>query len=564
MNRTPQFLSTDILIIGGSISGLTAANKAAEQGLQVLIADKGVVPWVGQVPSGGGGFPTAAPDEVEEQVQWITELGEYLNDQDWTYAFANDAYHNALEMADWGDLFKRDIEGKIKLEVNRAHHIGTTFQLYRTEMCLPILMGRALEKGAKVLNRIYMVDLLKRDGRIVGAIGFHYQTGDFYVIQSKETIIACGGCNHKSRPLWHMNCGEGVAMAYHAGAEMRNAEFSNTYMISNVYTKADDRGAAALKHLWENAVGERMVDKYPELIPHGINMKLWVIAMYREIEAGRGPIYLNLVGQKDVLMRDKGWKTTNQTHCNRTHGYPRMMLEKGININEQKVEWQPVPEYHGGPIRVDLNCETTIPGLYATGDAVQNGSGYIGAREGCGPIGPIGFCVVTGFRAANAAAKDALKVPKLEFNKAEVDKLRSEISTPLSVKDGYNPYDAIREIQEIVFPVKHSYVKHKDRLEAALAMTEKVKAKLPNLMAKDSHELVRCHEAKSMVVHAELLFRASLMRTETRGSNIREDYPQRDDKNWLKWIIIKKEDDKMKLWTEPVPIDRYKYKPSSS
>jgi succinate dehydrogenase / fumarate reductase flavoprotein subunit len=65
-----------------------------------------------------------------------------------------------------------------------------------------------------------------------------------------------------------------------------------------------------------------------------------------------------------------------------------------------------------------------------------------------------------------------------------------------------------------------------------------------------------------MVTCAELLYRASLMRTETRGSNIREDYPARDDKNWLKWIIIKKEDDKMNLWTEPVPIDKYKIKPS--
>jgi succinate dehydrogenase/fumarate reductase flavoprotein subunit len=92
-------------------------------------------------------------------------------------------------------------------------------------------------------------------------------------------------------------------------------------------------------------------------------------------------------------------------------------------------------------------------------------------------------------------------------------------------------------------------------------MLDKVKEKLPCLMAKDSHELVRCHEAKSMVVHAELLFRSSLMRTETRGSNIREDYPERDDKNWLKWIIIKKEDEIMKLWTEPVPIEKYKYKP---
>jgi succinate dehydrogenase/fumarate reductase flavoprotein subunit len=95
-----------------------------------------------------------------------------------------------------------------------------------------------------------------------------------------------------------------------------------------------------------------------------------------------------------------------------------------------------------------------------------------------------------------------------------------------------------------------------------LGKIEEIKAKLPRLTAKDSHELVRCHEAKAMVTCAELLYRASLMRTETRGSNIRDDYPERDDKNWLKWIIIRKEDGKMKLRTEPVPIERYKLKPS--
>ena len=80
-------------------------------------------------------------------------------------------------------------------------------------------------------------------------------------------------------------------------------------------------------------------------------------------------------------------------------------------------------------------------------------------------------------------------------------------------------------------------------------------------MARDSHELVRCNEAKSMAFNAEILFKASLMRTETRGTNIREDYPETDNQNWLKWIIIKKEDGGMKFSTEPVPSAKYKYQP---
>ena len=91
-------------------------------------------------------------------------------------------------------------------------------------------------------------------------------------------------------------------------------------------------------------------------------------------------------------------------------------------------------------------------------------------------------------------------------------------------------------------------MKHRDRLDGALAMIEKVKAKLPDLTAKDPHELVRCHEAKSMALNSEILYRASLMRTETRGTNMREDHPNRDDKNWMKWLIVTKEDEKMKFF----------------
>ena len=82
---------------------------------------------------------------------------------------------------------------------------------------------------------------------------------------------------------------------------------------------------------------------------------------------------------------------------------------------------------------------------------------------------------------------------------------------------------------------------------------EAVKADIPKLAAKDVHDVMICSQVRSMAFCAELQYKAALMRTETRGSHIREDYPEKDDKNWLKWIEIKKEDEEMKLWTVPVP-----------
>ncbi|MBI4334112.1 MAG: FAD-binding protein [Chloroflexi bacterium] len=553
MTISDKVLDTDVLVIGGGISGLVAANKAIEEGVKVLVVDKGVVPWTGQVPSSGGAFPTIPLDEVEARAKYIVEQCSYLNDQDWVYAYARESYPAVQEMAGWGDLFLRDISGKL---IQR----NGQFRLYRTEMCLPILLGRALKKGVKVLSRVYMLDLLKRDGRVVGGVGFHYQTGDLYLIHSRVTIIASGGCSYKSRALFHMNCGEGTAMAYHAGAELRNAEFGGSYSVINKHTGTADRSLGTLRRAFENARGERLVERYPQVDNERRFLNLGSDAFYQEVKAGRGPIYLNLVDQPDLAAVRYG--PDNITHSNRTHGYVRMMQRLGIDVTREKVEWTINRPNFAGCVRVDLDCETTVPGLYAAGAAIILGSGIWGALSSGLLDGPLGLVVGNGLKAGAAAAKAVSQAPK-PVAAAGVEKLKTEILAPLGVKEGYSPYDAIREVQELIFPIENSYLKHRERLEKALDQIQELKARVSGVKARDAHELVRCHEARSMLLNAEIFFRAALERTETRGSNRREDYPERDDRNWLKWIIIKKEDGRMTLSKEPVPLERYKFKPGS-
>ncbi len=103
--------------------------------------------------------------------------------------------------------------------------------------------------------------------------------------------------------------------------------------------------------------------------------------------------------------------------------------------------------------------------------------------------------------------------------------------------------------------------KNKERLEEALGMVLDVKAQIPDLKATDFHHLAACNEVKSMVHDAELFFRTSLERKETRGWHIREDYPERNDAEFLKWIIVKDDKGEMAISSERVPIERYPYKP---
>lgn len=551
-------VSTDVLVIGGGIAGLCAANKAADEGADVLITEKSNASCCGQLPTAGGGISLhrgIPPFNNEEHIKTLIEEGEYLNDQEWTESYVSNTFKSIQEIAEWGVPFATDMDGKIELDGYNS------VRCIRPEMCNQVLLGRAMDKGAKVLNKMYMVSLLKHDGRVVGAVGFHYQTGDFYVIKSKATIIATGGCNYKCARFLHMDCGEGVAMAYNAGAELRNTEFCNTFIGIDKYSFG--RKQARLINFLENALGENMIEKYPEMDQpriHFNNFRKTVLAFYREIEAGRGPIYLNLTKHPELVK--SSYIVQGARPMDLCMGYANMLRRSDIDLREDKLEYKIMPEFHAGPIRIDLNSETTVPGLYAVGDAIQNGCGFVGAYEaGALPLGPLGLCIVTGLRAGAAAGKAIADTPKPEVSTDETDKLKAEIFAPLGVKEGYDPYNLIEEIQEIVFKFANSYVKHQDRLEKALEKIEEIKDKLSKVTAKDSHELVRCNEAKSMIICAEALFRASLMRKETRGSNIREDYPERDDDNWLKWIIVKKENDKINLRAEPVPIEKYKYKP---
>ncbi|MBI4334973.1 MAG: FAD-dependent oxidoreductase [Chloroflexi bacterium] len=324
------------------------------------------------------------------------------------------------------------------------------------------------------------------------------------------------------------------------------------------YFERDEHGQVVR---FENARGERLVERYPQVDNERRFLNLGVDAFYQELKAGRGPIYLNLADHPDL--EAARYPADNIRHSNRTHGYIRMMQRLGIDVTREKVEWTINRPNFGGSVRVDVNCQTTVPGLYAAAAAIILGSGIWGALSSGHLQGPLGFVVANAFKAGVAAAKAVSDAPK-PVPTTEVEKLKTEIVAPLGVKEGYSPYDAITQVQELIFPLENSYLKHRQRLEKALDLIQELKARVPRLKARDAHELVRCHEARSMLLNAEVFFRAALERTETRGTNRREDYPERDDQNWLKWIIIKKEDGKMTLSTEPVPLDRYKFRPGGA
>ena len=127
-------------------------------------------------------------------------------------------------------------------------------------------------------------------------------------------------------------------------------------------------------------------------------------------------------------------------------------------------------------------------------------------------------------------------------------------------KNGSSPLEIISVLQDYTATMKYMLRRSKERLEKAISNVVGMKDKLSNLQAKDLHYLSKCHEVQSMALCAELTHRSALRRAESRGFHFREDFPERDDKNWLKWVIAKQDGGKMKLSTQPIPIGKYKIK----
>ncbi|MEJ2739058.1 MAG: FAD-binding protein, partial [Dehalococcoidia bacterium] len=200
---------------------------------------------------------------------------------------------------------------------------------------------------------------------------------------------------------------------------------------------------------------------------------------------------------------------------------------------------------------IDTKCATSIPGLFAAGESC--GTRYVGAVHTARGFG-LTASAVTGARAGRNAAEYALGIDGPVPDREEIERAKRTIYEPLERKSGFSPRWVTQLLHNTMVPYFILHIKHKDRLQSALTIVEFLRDHLaPKLVAGNDHELRLAHETKNMVLNAEMMLRASLFRTESRGQHYREDCPRRDDPEWLAWIKIKEEDGKMKAIKVPVP-----------
>jgi succinate dehydrogenase/fumarate reductase flavoprotein subunit len=343
---------------------------------------------------------------------------------------------------------------------------------------------------------------------------------------------------------------------------MRNAEFGN--FINWIFVDSKDVCQGAEDVLY-NSKGEHITKAIRPVIESDLHSKE-VVAWWKEMKAGNGPVYANMAENKILNEIVPAFHSDALAVRPIATAFWSRTIGKAMAAATKKGPMQEViPGFIGeqAPIKVNHQMATTLPGLFAIGDASWAGSAWQGAVPPPGRMRGTGLgnAVFSGVRGGPAAVKYVAGAIRVELNPAQAEALKEGMFAPLRRSTGIQASEMVHAIQDVMSPAGNSIYMRQDRLEKALNKILEIKAKLPELSAKDWHYLSACNEVKSMVTSAEMFFRTAMERKESRGWHIREDYTKMDNKNWLKWIIVQDKKGEMVLSTEDVPIERYPIKP---
>ena len=563
--ETGQDYTSDVLVVGGGIAGLIAAIKIKEKdsNLDVLIVDKATTGSAGGKGNKGAGVLQVIPEDkdVGEFMKYnLEKIGHYLNDQEMLEKYAYVTRDVVEDFERWGIPCMREDDGSLSGADGLPHWCLTAIDLD----FMFTLRKLAKKLGIRMVNKIQTVELMKQGGKITGTVGFNIVTGEYNTFNAKATVLATGSCNWDVMHMWRSGRGDGIAAAYRAGAAVRNAEYSNFYNIGLPGGCAMQVGS---QYSIYNSKGQRLAPLYCE--EHECDFDIGIfLGMEKEVMEGRGPIVFeeseffndNPLGAGGFLFKwDRKWADIFH--------HLEMDKEEKYSVDSR---WQPIvhPMFIGefAPLKVTHTMQSSLEGLWAIGDTSRSGCSIGGAVPPPGRMRGSGlmWASVSALLCVDDVVAKAQSSSAVSPDKAQADKLKTGIYEPMKKPEGLNIRDHIFYLKEAVAPPRFSIRKHADRIEEALDMVRLIQSKLPEMSPQnDYHMLGQWHDLRNMALCAELYFTASMLRTETRGWHVREDYPERDDKNWLKWIVLADKDGKIDVSYEDIPIDKYPFKPAS-
>jgi succinate dehydrogenase/fumarate reductase flavoprotein subunit len=416
-----------------------------------------------------------------------------------------------------------------------------------------------LKSDVKVLDRVLITDLITTDGNVNGAVGFNTRTGEFYLFKSGAVVVAAGGFSGGGLGNWPSFTGDGVAMGARAGAELRHMEFGKTEVAGILPDRGWPHWVFRLLNPQEeevtitNAKGEEFLEKY-ELGRrlkgrkyYGAPWRVHLMAIFQEFKEGKGPCYVDYRAPNKASRLRDFWGS----YFDRTL---KQIELTGTTLDQIKYEIAISRGFsQGGGIRINARGESTVPGLYAGGQA----SDMCGTAQYTIVSGMMAS-MITAQGAGESAAKYALNQPSHDTDKDQVEDLRTAIYAPLIRKKGIRADDMRQKMTKAWVNVD---IRDENRLSKAHRDFQALENETSNLRAEDLHELAKCHKISNYVMCSDAVAVSALARRETRLEHIRQDYPLTDNKEWLKWVIVRRVGEEFNTYLEDIPIQRWRYRP---
>jgi len=547
----------DVLIIGAGGAGLRAAIEALAQGLKVGVVCKSLLGKAHTVMAEGG--VAAAMANVDTSDDWRTHFrdtmrgGKFLNNWRMAQLHAQEAPERVRELEQWGALFDRTSDGKILQRAFGGHtykrlcHVGdrTGLEMIRT------LQDRGVALGFDVYMECAITRLLTDNGKIAGAFGYWREQGRFVVFKAKAVVIATGGIGKAwqvTSNSWEYT-GDGMSLAYDAGAELLDMEFVQFHPTGMVWPPGVQgilvteavRGEGGILR---NKLGERFMEKYDPKRMELSTRDVVARSIYTEVREGRGT-------EHGGAYLDISHKPADYVKKKLPSMYHQFKELADVDITKGPMEVGPTCHYMMGGIRVDAEtAASTLPGLYAAGEAAAglHGANRLGGNS-------LSDLLVFGRRAGMAAADYAKKAAAPSIGDKQVAEAEREMLAPFERTAGESPYTVHADLQATMQKLVGIFRVESD-LKQALVELEKLKARAANVRVEGSRmfnpgwHLAR--DLMSMLRVSEAVTRCALVRQESRGAHSRIDYPNYDP-HWEKQNnIIKREGEQMALRQEPV------------
>jgi len=593
MTKTHQF---DVVVVGAGGAGLMAGLYASKTAKTAVISK--LYPTRSHTGAAQGGISAALGNYEEDRPEWHTydtvKGSDYLGDQDAIEFMCNEAVDAVLELEHMGLPFDRTPEGKISQRPFGGHTNNVTGKPVRRaahaadrtgHMILQTLYQQCLKNKVNFFDEYQVLDFIMVNGKAAGVVAVELSTGELHVIHAKAVIFATGGHGRifEVTSNAYAYTGDGAAILLRHGIPLEDMEFfqfhpTGIYKLGILITE----GVRGEGGVLINGKGERFMPKYAPSVKDLASRDVVSRAIYTEIKEGRGVdgknfVYLDIRPETvNRIAAEDGRTNVDGSKYNLT---AEQVLQKlpdiidfcrvylGVDPVTQMMPIQPTAHYTMGGIPTNKFGEvviddqnTPLPGLYAAGECAcvsVHGGNRLGTNS---LLDLVVFGKYAGLKAAEYANQS-------EFEKMPIGAESGSMAQFEALKNGSgkeNVFKLSTELKKVMFADVGIYRNEKDML-SALEKVRELKSRFKDVTVTDTGkifntELLNAWEPGNLLEIAEVIAMSAANRKESRGGHSREDFPDRDDVNWLKHTLIWNKDGKLEIGYKPVVITKHQPK----